>query len=200
MHSCHITGQRAALVAALLLVCASPALAQAPPPSSHEPAPTLFGRPVARGGLHFMVAFGWGGGPTSNGLLHSMELGHTFINGLTLAYNHVFVWSDGLGKPRLEPGQTTDTSDLFGGHFAVLKVPIIFDELVAKFGAGLGENVDLSDGFKAFFGFGWTYGVDIHLPLLRTSGLTLTLLGVHAVTSDRGHQVAFAAGLGYSWF
>jgi hypothetical protein len=172
-----------------LLLWLGGAEAQADPSSS-----TLSGRPMQRGGLHLLVAFGWGGGPTSHGLLHSMELGHTFRDsGWTLAYNHVFVWSDGLARP--EGG-----SDLFGGHLLVLKLPLGRPDLVAKIGAGLGENVHLSDGFDPFFGFGWTYGVDLHLPLPRTSGLTLTLLAVHATTVDRGHQVAFAAGLGYCWF
>ncbi|MCA9666828.1 MAG: hypothetical protein KC503_14610 [Myxococcales bacterium] len=151
-------------------------------------------------GLHVMVAFGWGGGPTSSGLLHSMEIGHTFNSGLALVYNHVFVWSDGLGKPAPNDASYADFSDLFGGHFAVLKVPLFSNDIVGKIGAGLGENVDLSDGFRPRFGVGWTYGIDLHLPLTRSSGLLLTLLGVHAVTVDRGHQVAFAAGLGYCWF
>ena len=155
---------------------------------------TLFGRPVKRDGFHFQVAFGWGGGPTSHGLLHNMELGASFgKRGYTLAYNHIFIMSKDLFKP-------AGGSDMFGGHMLVFKMPFLVSELVVKIGMGFGENVDMSDGFKPSFGFGWTYGVDLHFPMTATSGITLGLMVVHAVTVDVGHQVAVALFLGYTWF
>ncbi|MCB9558272.1 MAG: hypothetical protein H6707_19300 [Deltaproteobacteria bacterium] len=176
---------RAALAAAILLNALTATAA-----SQRD----LWGRPLLRDGWHVMVAFGWGGGPTSNGLMHSMEIGKSDrTTGATLAYNHLFILSDRLGKP-------ANGSDMFGGHFLVLKLPLGSAGLVGKVGAGLGENVDLSDGFSARFGVGWTYGIDLHLALYPRSGLTLTALVVHAATVDRGHQLGLALGLGYSWF
>jgi hypothetical protein len=134
------------------------------------------------------------GGPTSGGLLHTMEIGRDFgARGWSLAYDHVFVLSDGIAKPH-------GGSDMFGGHLLVLKVPLFFSELVAKVAAGVGENVDLQNGFKPFFGVGWLYGLDFHLPLTATSGITFGALAVHAVTVDVGHQWAMGSFVGYTWF
>jgi len=158
------------------------------------PLPTLLGRAAQRDGVHVQVAFGWAGGPTSGGLLHSMELGGSFgERGWTVAYDHVFVLSDGFTKPR-------DGSDMFGGHLLMLKVPLFRSELVAKVAAGVGENVDLQHGFTPYFGFGWLYGLDFDIPLTRTSGITLGAVAFHAVTVDVGHQWAMGTLLGYTWY
>lgn len=160
-------------------------------------APTIFGRPLERGGFHFQFSLGYGGGPTSSGVLHSMEVGGTFrdgpVQGLTLAYDHVFVFSKGVPRP-------IGGSDLFGGHMLIAKVPLWCTELVGKVGLGFGENVDLSSGFSPRFGVGWLYGVDLDLALGRTSGLTLGVLAFQTVTGDRGHQFAGGLLLGYTWF
>lgn len=140
------------------------------------------------------VAFGIGGGPSSGGLLHSMELGYSFgQRGYTLAYNHVFLLSDGFAP-------VAGGSDMFGGHLVIFKMPLVFDELVVKAAAGLGESVDLQGGFTPYFGVGWLYGLDFDIPLTRSSGLTVGVISFHAVTSDLGHQWATGSYLAYTWF
>lgn len=159
-----------------------------------KPLPTVFAQPLDRRGAHLQLAFGWGGGPTSHGLVHNMELGRTFgERGWTIAYNHVFVLSRGIDHR--EAG-----SDLFGGHMLLVKVPLFFQELVFKGAIGFGENVDMSDGFKPTFGLGWLYGVDFHIPVTYSSGFTLGLIGFHAATPDVGHQFAGGLSVGYTWF
>ena len=79
--------------------------------------PTLFGDTVNRDGFHFQVAFGWGGGPDSEGLFHAMEIGYTLENGWTLGYLHTFIQNEGFGEMHGGP-------DLFGGHMFEVKVPI----------------------------------------------------------------------------
>ena len=147
---------------------------------------------VEREGLHFRVAFGWGGGPTSHGLVHDMELGGTIDDGLTLCYQHAFIWSRGLAKP-------DGGSDLWGGHFLMLKVPLA-DYVVYKAAVGLGENVDMSDGFRPRFGFGMTMGLDVDFPIWPTSGITLGVLVMHVATVDVGQQIGAGATVGYAWF
>jgi hypothetical protein len=155
---------------------------------------TLLGRPLERGGFHFEVAFGLGGGPTSGGLLHSMEIGYTLRESkITIAYNHVFILSDGFAK--IEGGP-----DMFGGHMLLFKKPILFPNLLLKAAVGLGESVDLQDGFKPSFGFGCLYGLDFDLPLTSTSGFTLGAISVHAVTKAMGHQWGLGPYLAYTWF
>ena len=84
------------MTAVLLLALVSPGAVRADVPS-------VFGMPAQRGGFHFQFGLGYGGGPTSSGVLHNMELGGTFrdgpAKGLTLAYDHVFVFSKGVAKP-----------------------------------------------------------------------------------------------------
>jgi hypothetical protein len=176
-----------ALVAGLL----APSTASAAPASLEMP--TLGGQPTERDGFHFQVAFGWGGGPTSHGLFHNMEIGGTFANGWTLAYNHVFIQSGGFYKPEGQP-------DLFGGHLLLLKIPLWYSDLVGKVAAGLGGTHDQSNGIKAYLGFGWAYGVDVNIPMTRTSGVTLGLTLLHAVVVTHGHHFGGALSLGYTWF
>jgi len=149
---------------------------------------------VDRTGVHFQVLFGWGGGPTSNGLLHNMELGGTLPwGGITICYQHAFIYSDGFAKP-------AGGSDLWGGHFLMVKVPVLTPQVVAKVGFGAGENVDRSDGFDATFGVGGTLGVDVHIPMWDTSGLTFSAMVLAAHTPDVGRQFGGGAGFGYTWF
>lgn len=155
--------------------------------------PTIFGRAVQRDGVHFQVAFGWGGGTAGGGVFHNMELGGTFGNGQTLAYNHVFIQLRGFAQAR-------GGSDLIGGHLLAWKLPLHFDDLVLKLAAGPGGTHDQSDGIKAHWGFAWAYGLDLDLALLGTSGLTLGLTGIHVVTGLEGHQAGWALSLGYTWF
>ena len=175
-------------IVALLLLSAAPASA-----SESWEMPTLRGRPSQRDGFHFQVAFGWGGGPTSHGLFHNMEIGGTFKNGWTLAYNHVFIQSGGFYKPEGEP-------DLFGGHLLLLKIPMFYSDLVGKIAVGVGGTHDQSDGIKAHLGIGALYGVDLHLPMTRYSGITVGLTLLHAAVKTHGHHFGGALSLGYTWF
>jgi hypothetical protein len=175
-----------AAVPLFVLLLTSPALA-APPES-------LLERPLVRHGFHFQVAFGAGGGPSSGGLLHSMEIGYTFgERGYTLAYDHLFLLTDGIAP-------VTRGSGMFGGHMLVFKMPVLWNELSLKVGAGIGESVNLQNGFKPFFGVGWLYGLDFDVPFFRTSGLTLGVVSFHAVTVDVGHQWGIGSVLAYTWF
>ena len=182
-----------------ITIVALPMLLAAPVRASESrEMPSLLGRPSQRDGFHFQVAFGWGGGPTSNGLFHNMELGGTFKNGWTLAYNHVFIQSGGFYRPEGAP-------DLFGGHLLLLKIPMFYSDLVGKIAAGVGGTHDQSNGIKAYLGLGWLYGIDLNLPMTRTSGISVGLTIVHAAvpwnnTRFGGHHVGGALSLGYTWF
>jgi hypothetical protein len=145
---------------------------------------------LERDGLHAQIAFGWGGGPTGNGLLHNMELGHTYDNGWTLAYQHIFVM-------RFDE---SDGRDIYGGHLLLAKAPLLFDQVVVKMGFGFGENVDRRDGFDAKFGVGHTLGLDLHYPVWPTSGVTISAMMFQIYTVDVGYQVAAGGALAYTWF
>ena len=145
-----------------------------------------------RTGFHFQIAFGWGVGPDSNGLFHNMEIGGTFENGWTLAYNHVFVQNKGFAQPEGGP-------DLVGGHLLLLKIPVN-DQWVIKVGSGPGGIHIQDGGIEAEIGIGLTYGVDYHILTTRSSGLTLGLTGLHALISHRRHYFASAVSVGYTWF
>lgn len=147
---------------------------------------------IEREGLHFQIAFGWGGGPTSNGVLHDMELGGTLSNGWTLAYQHVFIWSDGIAKP-------AGGSDLWGGHHVLLEVPV-HERIVCAMSLGVGENVDMESGFDARFGVGTTVGVEVDFPIWPTSGITLSATALQAITVDVGFQIGAGVTAGYTWF
>ncbi|MCC6750332.1 MAG: hypothetical protein IT371_21890 [Deltaproteobacteria bacterium] len=149
---------------------------------------------LPRSGFHLHLATGWGAGPSSGGVFHALEVGGTLSRApLTLGYAHVFVYSDGLTEG-------PSASDLFGGHFFFAKLRLWVPEVSAKAGLGLGENVDLVDGFRPRFGFGWYYGLELHVPVGRRTAITFGWTGLHAVTVDRGHQVAFVGSVGFSLF
>ena len=162
----------------ILLYC-PPSLAQ--PPLQAE-----------RAGFHFQIALGWGVGPDSNGLFQNMEIGGTFENGWTLAYNHVFIQNKGFAQPEGGP-------DLVGGHLLLLKIPAT-DHWVLKIGAGPGGIHIQDDGIEAEIGLGVTYGVDYHILITPSSGITFGLTGVHALISRRRHFFGAALSLGYTWF
>ena len=154
--------------------------------------PTLLGEPVSRGGFHFQLSFGWGGGPDSTGLFHAMELGYTMDNGWTIAYLHTFIQNKGFASQLGGP-------DLFGGHLLELKVPVFGPEMVLKVAVGPGGTHDQSDGIKGHIGLGWAYGLDFHLPIFESSGITLGLTVLHATAQGRHHWGA-ALGVGYTVF
>ena len=154
--------------------------------------PTLFGTPIERQGMHFQVAFGWGGGPDSEGLFHAMEIGYTMENGWTLGYLHTFIQNEGFGEMHGGP-------DLFGGHMFEVKVPLYYPEIVVKLAAGPGGTHDQSDGLKAHFGMSWAYGVDLHLPVDEGSGFTLGLTAIHATIKAHHHWGVSVSG-GYTFF
>jgi hypothetical protein len=152
----------------------------------------LWGRPIRRGGFHAQVAFGAGGGPSSVGLFHAMELGHTFDNGLTLGVLHSFIQNRGIGGTQGGP-------DLFGGWMAEVKIPLFVPELVAKAAAGLGVTHQQVDGWSASGGVGWAYGLDFHVPFFERSGMTVGATGLQTVVEGR-HDFGAALSLGYTWF
>ncbi|TNE45023.1 MAG: hypothetical protein EP343_27510 [Deltaproteobacteria bacterium] len=166
--------------------------------SAHESSESLWKSQVLRGGFHFHASFGVGGGPTSLGLFHTMEIGHTFkdagfATGWTLAYDHVFLLSPQQFRPE-------GAADMFGGHFLLLKIPLGLPHIVGKIAVGLGESVDLTEGFVPYFGFGWHYGLDFHFPATSRSGVTIGLNGVHSITGQHGHLFGFGLTVGYTWF
>ena len=120
----------ASLVAALTMLST---------PSAAGERDGIFG-PVLRDGFHAQVGFGWAGGGTSNGLLHNMELGHTFADsGWTLAYQHTFVMSAESMQPR-------GGSDLMGGHFFMAKLPLGYPDLIVL---GSDALLDAAGGVRA---------------------------------------------------
>jgi hypothetical protein len=146
-----------------------------------------------RDGIEFQFALGWGAGPTSNGIFHNMEIGGAITDdGWALCYEHAFIWSKDVAKPK-------GGSDLWGGHFAMLKIPVL-DDVVYKVAAGFGENVDQSDGFEPRFGVGWTMGVDFDLPAWETSGFTITALVLNAWTPDVGFQWGIGSAIAWTLF
>ncbi len=156
------------------------------------PLPTLTYRPVLRDGFHFQVAFGMGGGPDSSGVFHAMEIGGTFPNGWTLALLHTFIQNKGVLAEHGGP-------DLFGGWMPELKIPLGYDDLVAKVAAGPGGIHIQDDGIDAVLGLAWLYGVDFHIPFFPTSGLSLGLQMLHAHV-DGKHHMGLSTSLGYTWF
>ena len=181
---------RAILVPLILGALLHASLAEGAPTSAGQK--TIFGRPVDRGGFHFQIAFGLGGGPDSVGVFHQMEVGWTLRTGITLGMIHSFIQNDGvfsnLGGP-----------DLFGGWMLQVKVPVIYQDLVYKIAAGPGGTHDQSDGIRAIWGVSWLYGFDLHFPLFRGSGPTLSLVALHAVAENQ-HHFGVSFGLGYTFF
>lgn len=173
---------------AALLCCSPPAGAEEEPP----PGPSLFGRPVDRGGFHAQILFGLGAGPDVVGLFHTMELGWTFRGGSTLGLIHAFIQNDGVFT-------TLGGPDLIGGWMLLYKVPVILPELVYKVGLGPGGIHDQSDGITAHWGPAWLYGFDLHFPAFYGSGPTLSLVALHAVALTQ-HHFGVSLGLGYTFF
>jgi len=123
-----------------------------------------------------------------------MELGGTFKNGMTLAYQHIFIQLRGYSKA------SGEIPDLIGGHLLAWKIPLLYRDLVLRLAIGPGGTHDQSDGIDAAMGLGWSYGLDLHLPFFDTSGLTLGFSGIHVVTGRDGAHAGWALSLGYTWF
>jgi hypothetical protein len=188
---------RWALLAAGLLASIGlwPAAARADkrPEGHYIASETLLGRPVKRGGFHFQLAFGIGGGPDTEGIFHSMEIGGTLRNGMTLGLIHSFIQNRGVFREKNGP-------DLIGGWMFLFKVPVIVPEVVYKIAAGPGGIHDQSDGIKAYWGPAWLYGFDFHVPVLGGgSGFTVTLVALHAVALKQ-HHFGVSLGVGWTWF
>jgi hypothetical protein len=153
----------------------------------------LLGRPVRRGGFHFQITFGIGGGPDTVGLSHTMEIGGTMGNGVTLGLLHHFIQNKGIWGDRGGP-------DLIGGWMFEVKVPTLAPEFVAKIAVGPGGVHEQGGGkIKARWGPAWAYGLDFHVPVVRGSGPTLSLTGLQTVVEGK-HHIGFSAGLGYTVF
>jgi hypothetical protein len=152
----------------------------------------LLGKPVERDGLHLGLVVGLAGGPRNEGLFHALEVGLTFRNGLTLAVLQAAVQNRGVLGPDRGP-------DLLGGWMLALEVPVLVPELVLKVAAGLGGVLDESRPALLFSpGFGWAYGVDLHLPWFTSSGPTLSVLFLHALVP--AHYFTVGVGAGYTFF
>ena len=153
---------------------------------------TIFGRPIDRGGLHFQISFGLGGGPDTVGVFHQMELGWTLDSGTTVGLIHSFIQNEGVFSDIGGP-------DLIGGWMLEVKVPVICQDLIYKIAVGPGGTHDQSDGIHANWGVSWLYGFDLHYPIFQGSGPTLSLVALHAV-AENGHHFGVSLGLGYTFF
>ncbi len=162
------------------------------PDEGVTPRPSLFGGTVTRDGTHFQVAFGWGGGPDTEGLFHAMELGYTFESGWTLAYLHTFIQDEGVGQLLGGPDQV-------GGHLLELKMPVHYQELVVKIAVGMGDIDDLAESAEGGPGMSWAYGVDLHFPTAERSGITVGLISIHS-TNKGSQRWGVALGGGYTFF
>lgn len=153
----------------------------------------LWGRPVNRGGFHFQATFGVGGGPDTLGLFHAMEIGYSWDKH-TVALLHTFIQNkDILGTDPTQP-------DLIGGWMLEYKRTLFFPDLEWKAAAGLGGTHDQSgESLKAIGGFGMAYGLDLHFPLFKGNGPTLSLQGMN-IFSAGDHHFGAGLGLGYTWF
>jgi hypothetical protein len=164
-----------------------------PAASAAAQAPSLFGREIDREGVHFHFGLGLGvGAEDIIGIHHTMELGGTFENGMTLALFHTFTQNRGILNGDQGP-------DLIGAWMAELKVPIYFEDLVAKVAFGLGGEHDQSDGIRVIPGIGWAYGIDLHLPVGPRHGPTLGLTILHTLAEGR-HSIGVGLGLGWTLF
>lgn len=149
---------------------------------------------VKREGFHFQVQFGPGGGAGGLGLFHNMEIGGTFSNGWTLAYDHVFIQLKGLGRSSAGP-------DLFGGHIVMLKVPIGSPLWILKGAVGPGGIHIQNNGIQLKGGVAFHAGIDRHWAVTPTSGMTLSLSWLSVILVDPlADHFGLALGLGYTWF
>ncbi len=188
-------GARAWTTLGMLGLCLPEAAWAAP---GEEPRPSYvekgwLGRDVRRGGFHFQISFGFGGGPDTEGVFHAMEIGGTLRNGVTLGMIHTFIQNKGIARDKGGP-------DLIGGWLFEVKAPLGRPELVAKVAFGPGGIHHQEGGrIRAVWGPAWTYGLDVHLAVTGRSGPTLTVAGLHAIAEGQ-HHVGFAGALGYTVF
>ncbi len=151
----------------------------------------LFGTPVERDGFHLQLTLGLGGAANNEGLFHTLEVGKTFSNGLTVAAMQAAVQNRGvLGPDR--------GADAIGAWLCELKVPVVFPEFEVKVAAGVGWLLDELRGWRVIPGFGWAYGLDVHLPFFASSGATVGLTFLHALVP--AHYFTVGVGVGYTFF
>ena len=80
-----------------------------------------------------------------------------------------------------------------------LKVPVFFPEFELKAAAGVGVLFDETrPQLQLIPGFGWSYGIDLHLPIFTSSGPTIGLTVFHALVP--AHYFTVGLGAGYTFF
>jgi hypothetical protein len=121
-----------------------------------------------------------------------MEIGYSWREG-TIGMLHTFIQNKGVFS------YDQEGPDLIGGWMIEYKRPIFYPDLVAKVALGLGGTHDQSDGIKAHGGFGASYGVDLHFPVTRRFGPTLTLAAMN-VTAEGQHYFGVGLALGITVF
>ena len=151
----------------------------------------IFEKPVERDGIHAQVTLGLAGGLNNEGLFHTLELGYTFHNGLTLGVLQTGVQNRGVLGPDRGP-------DSLGGWLLELKLPLFFPELEIKLASGLGVLIDQWRGLHVVTGVGFAYGLDFHVPFFASSGATLGLTFVHVLVP--AHDFTVGVSVGYTFF
>jgi hypothetical protein len=152
----------------------------------------VYGTPVERDGLHLQLVAGLGGADRNEGFFHALEVGATFDNGLTVALLQAAVQNRGVLGPDRGP-------DLIGGWMLELKVPVFAPEFELKVAAGLGGLMDQSRSrVRLIPGFAWAYGLDLHLPIFKSSGPTIGITFLHALVP--AHSFTVGVGAGYTFF
>jgi hypothetical protein len=186
---CTLRGMFSRMLCTLLLMSSAPAFTAHATWNNRS---VVFGTPIERDCLHLQLVVGLGGGRNNEGLFHAVELGVTFNNGLTLAVLQTAVQNRGILGPDRGP-------DLIGGWMLELKVPVFAPELELKVAAGLGGVLDEAPPRPHLIaGFGWAYGLDLHLPVFTSSGPTLGLTFIHALVP--AHYFTVGIGAGYTFF
>jgi hypothetical protein len=169
-----------------------PHSSKAPTDSVSKASIGMWGRPIERGGFHFQIEFGIGGGPDTLGLFHGMELGYSWDQS-TIGLLHTFIQNKGVLESDL------GGPDLIGGWMLEYKHTLWVPDLEWKLAVGIGGTHDQSDGIEAHGGFGASYGIDWHYPVTRRFGPTLTLAAMH-VTAEGQHHFGVGLGLGVTVF
>jgi hypothetical protein len=115
-----------------------------------------------------------------------MEIGGSY-HGYSLSLLHTFLQNKGIF------GTTWGGPDEIGGFMIQVAGPLYFDDLVWKFASGVGGTVDQPEGeFNPNPGFGIHYGVDLHFPIFKRFGPTLSLDAMNVFTQG---EAWFGAGL-----
>jgi hypothetical protein len=153
--------------------------------------PSIFEKPMERGGFHFQFAMGAGVGNLASGTLTILELGYTLANDYTIMFWHPMIENDSNQSPTI----ASRYPDVLIG----IKKSVFYKELVLKIGFG-GAGAHEPDFSEASLGLGWAYGVDLHYPMGSGGhGFTLAFTVHHVQLEDR-HFAAASLGLGYTLF